>query len=109
MRFLVDTNLPPALAEWLTTQGHEAMHTSELGMAAAKDSAIWEHAQATNACIVTKDEDFVLLKTSRCDGPPILWVRIGNAVRSVLLQRVAAAWPTVLAKINEGEGVVEIR
>jgi predicted nuclease of predicted toxin-antitoxin system len=109
MRFLIDTNLPPALAEWLISEGHEAQHTSDIGMTAAKDRAIWDHAHSTGACIVTKDEDFVLLKASRPDGPPIVWVRVGNAVRRVLLQRLAAAWPTVVDKIDQGDEIVEIR
>ena len=62
MRFLVDTNLPPAVATWLVSEGHEASHTIDLGMAAAKDREIWDAAVASGSCIVTKDEDFVLLK-----------------------------------------------
>lgn len=109
MRFLVDTNLPPALAEWLVSQGHEAHHTHDIGMAAAKDRAIWDHAEATNACIVTKDEDFILLKAVRPGGPPVVWVRIGNAIRRVLVQRFATAWPMVEAKLEQGDDIVEIR
>ncbi len=109
MRFLVDTNLPPALATWLVTQGHEAQHTSDFGMEAAKDRSIWDHAKASGACIVTKDEDFVLLRASASDGPPIVWIRIGNALRKVLLARLAAVWPDVIAKIDDGENVIEIR
>lgn len=109
MRFLVDANLPPALAELLTSLGHEAQHAHDLGMATAKDRAIWDHAVATAACIVTKDEDFVLLKAAKPGGPPVVWVRIGNAIRRVLLQRFASAWPTVEAKLDQGEDIVEIR
>lgn len=109
MRFLVDANLPPALAEWLVAQGHEAQHAHDLGMAAAKDRAIWDQAEATDACIVTKDEDFILLKAAKPGGPRVVWVRIGNAIRRVLLQRFAAAWPAVETKLAQGEGIVEIR
>ena len=109
MRFLVDTNLPPSFAAWLVSQGHEAQHTIDLGMAAAKDRVIWDHAVASGAAIVTKDEDFVLLKTVEPDGPAIVWVRIGNAVRRVLFARLTSAWPVVEAKISQGENVVEIR
>lgn len=109
MRFLVDANLPPALAEWLVSQGHEAQHAHDLGMASAKDRNIWDHAEATNACIVTKDEDFVLLKVAKPGGPPVVWVRLGNAIRRVLLQRFAAAWPAAVAKLEQGEEIIEIR
>ena len=109
MRFHVDTNLPPALAAWLVSQGHEAKHTSELGLEAAKDGAIWRHAKSTQSCIITKDEDFVLLRMSDTQGASVVWVRVGNAVRRVLIARLTQAWPAVIEKLPSGEPVVEIR
>lgn len=47
MRFLVDTNLPPALANWLIEQGHEAVHTTALGLASEQDIEIWRHAASS--------------------------------------------------------------
>jgi len=32
MRFLIDARLPPALARWLTEQGHEAEHVFDCGL-----------------------------------------------------------------------------
>ena len=61
MRFLVDAQLPPALARWLTERGHDAFHVFDVGMGRAGDQEIWNHAAAINAVIVTKDEDFVTL------------------------------------------------
>lgn len=55
------------------------------------------------------DEDFVLLKTSEADGPSIFWVRIGNAVRRVILQRLGTVWPAVVATLEQGDGIVEVR
>ena len=109
MRFLVDTNLPPAVAVLITSLGHDAQHTSTIGMERAKDRDIWRHAKAAGGSIVTKDEDFVLFKAADPDGPTVVWVRIGNALRRVILHRLATAWPTVVAKLDAGESVVEIR
>ena len=81
MDFIVDTNLPPSLAAWLVSQGLEAKHTRELGLEQATDRAIWRNAKSTNACIITKDEDSIWLKTADPSGPPVVWVRIGNAVK----------------------------
>jgi predicted nuclease of predicted toxin-antitoxin system len=61
------------------------------------------------ACIVTKDEDFVLLSALDRAGPVVVWVRIGNAVRSVLLDRLPALWPDVVKAIERGEKVIEVR
>jgi predicted nuclease of predicted toxin-antitoxin system len=57
MRFLVDAQLPPALARWLASQNHEAQHVADIGMAEASDTAIWEKAMSTKSVIITKDED----------------------------------------------------
>jgi predicted nuclease of predicted toxin-antitoxin system len=109
MRFIVDTNLPPALAAWLIQQKHEAVHPTELGLEAARDVEIWALAEKTGAIIVSKDEDFVLLKAINSGGPQVIWIRIGNAVRRVLMARLTTAWPSVIKKLSEGNGVVEVR
>lgn len=44
MRFLVDAQLPPALAGGLTDQGHEAAHVFECGLTDADDGSIWGYA-----------------------------------------------------------------
>lgn len=109
MRFLIDANLPPALAQWLAGEGHEAHHVVDLGLEAMADRDIWLRARDMDACVVTKDEDFVLLHALDRAGPAVVWVRIGNAVRSVLLQRLPALWPEVVAAIERGEKIVEVR
>jgi predicted nuclease of predicted toxin-antitoxin system len=109
VKFLVDANLPPALARWLASEGHEAHHVSDFGLEAMSDHAIWARAREIDACIVTKDEDFVLLQALDRAGPTVVWIRIGNAVRNVLLQRIPALWPEVVSAIDRGEKVVEVR
>ena len=83
MRFLVDAQLPPALARWLTAQGHEAQ--------------------------MTKDEDFVGLREQKADGPVVVWLRIGNATNPALIDWIAKVWPDVETAITAGETVIEVR
>lgn len=109
MKFLVDANLPPALARWLASEGHEAHHVSDFGLERALDRAIWERAREIDACIVTKDEDFVLLQALDRAGPPIVWIRIGNAARDMLLRRLPDLWPELVAAIARGDKIVEVR
>ena len=109
MRFLVDANLPPALARWLVSEGHDAEHVSDLGMEQRSDRDIWAYARERDACVVTKDEDFILLQALDREGPAIVWIRIGNAVRRVLLSRLPALWPAVISALEGGEKVVEVR
>jgi predicted nuclease of predicted toxin-antitoxin system len=47
VRFLVDAQLPPALARWLRDAGCEAEHVEDAGLRAAADGAIWAQALRT--------------------------------------------------------------
>src|SRR5580658_7157663 len=58
VRFLVDTQLPAALARWLRDKGHQAEDVLDVNLAQSKDTPIWRSAQEHGAVIVTKDEDF---------------------------------------------------
>ena len=60
MRFVVDAQLPPALARWLASQGVEAEHVFDVGLAEAPDAVIWQQAMERVAVVVSKDEDFAL-------------------------------------------------
>jgi predicted nuclease of predicted toxin-antitoxin system len=40
VKFLVDAQLPPALARWLREAGHEAEHVEDVGLREGSDSAI---------------------------------------------------------------------
>jgi predicted nuclease of predicted toxin-antitoxin system len=137
MRFLIDAQLPPALASgwnptlrtrgrahkalksWgggglirliLSTRrlGHEAEHVADRQMAAASDRQIWDHALAVEAVIVTKDEDFAQRKALGENGPRVVWVRIRNTRRRELLVWFDSAVPTVLAALERGENLIEL-
>jgi predicted nuclease of predicted toxin-antitoxin system len=108
VKFVVDAQLPPALAAWLRDKGHDAVAVREIGLRHADDGDIWSYARAENAIVVTKDEDFGLLAATAPDAR-VLWVRIGNTVNRVLLARMERAWPEILARLEEGEQVLELR
>ena len=55
MRFLIDAQLPAALARWLVAAGHEAEHVDRCGLGARLDAEIWRYAQQVKAAILTKD------------------------------------------------------
>ena len=46
MRFVVDAQLPPALAYLLAAHGHQAEHVADIGLRDADDSPIWTYAFA---------------------------------------------------------------
>lgn len=109
MRFLVDANLPPALAEWLRSQGHFAVHAIDVGLASSPDRAVWAWAKSNQAIIVSKDEDFVMLRIHDPAGPTVLWIRFGNCSRHHVIARMAAHWTAISDALLRGEGVIEVR
>lgn len=108
MRFLVDAQLPPALARIIGELGHDGIHVADVGLIAASDSTIWEQAISLDAIIITKDQDFAQ-RRARVDGPVIVWLRLGNMRRANLLSQFRAAFPQLLEAVVRGEPVVEIR
>ena len=108
MRFLVDAQLPPALARWLAERGHVAEHVSDRGMAAVDDREIWEYARATGAVIVTKDGDFAARRALAAEGPTVAWIRLGNTRRRELLALFAFRLPAVIEALERGESLIEI-
>ena len=49
MRWIIDAQLPPALAEFLRARGHEASHVQDVGLRDKTDNEIWNHALSSGA------------------------------------------------------------
>ena len=109
MTFLIDAQLPPALARWIEGQGHQAAHVFERGLQTADDRVIWECARSENAVIVSKDEDFVdrLLLSDR--PVALVWIRKGNCSNRALLRWLELLWPDTLKRLEQGEQLIELR
>jgi predicted nuclease of predicted toxin-antitoxin system len=106
MRFLVDVQLPPALAEWIRSKGFTAEHVYDDLGARSPDTLIAETSIEIGAIVVSKDKDFLRLQQN--GRPQVVWVRIGNTTNRVLFDRFEAEWPRVLADLTRGESVVEL-
>ena len=65
MKFLVDANLSPHMAELLESAGHDAVAVRELGLADASDEAILERASREERVLVSHDTDFGTLLAAR--------------------------------------------
>jgi len=109
MKFIVDAQLPPALAFWLREQGHPAEHVAEIGLRDADDSPIWQCALAQAACILTKDEDFAVRIHQARQAPVVVWLRIGNCSNRALREWFFPLLPEVLREIESGQRFIEIR
>src|SRR5437762_13219730 len=58
MRLLLDMNLPPSVANWLRSEGHDALHVRDLGLSGAPDREVFARAAADGRIVVTFDLDF---------------------------------------------------
>ncbi|MEC4888499.1 MAG: DUF5615 family PIN-like protein [Nitrospira sp.] len=109
MNFLIDAQLPPALARLITSCGHHAVHVEDAQLLLANDTAIWDYAVSHQYVIITKDEDFkniLLLATKRTT--PVVWIRIGNCSNTALTQWFQPLFPQVLEHLQHGERFVEL-
>ena len=109
MKFLVDNQLPSALARFLTHDiGVEAIHVRDVGLESADDLALWAYSAQEDLIVVSKDEDFVTL-FGQDPRARLLWVRVRNCRRRELLDVFQRRWPQIEAAFEDGEKFVELR
>lgn len=108
MRFVVDAQLPPALARMLSGKGFEAEHVADINLGNAEDRAIWDYALKTGAAILTKDEDFATRIALDPSGPPIVWIRVGNTSRQALLRWIEPLLPAIEKALAANEKLIEV-
>ena len=109
MRFLIDANLPPALAHFLKKEGYQAEHVEELGLRDAKDALIWDYAIKNGTVIITKDEDFEERLSHRPKMvPAVVWIRLGNTTKGALLLWFNNILPEIIHRLEAGEKLIEV-
>jgi predicted nuclease of predicted toxin-antitoxin system len=108
LRFLIDAQLPPALAAALRHAGYDAVHVADLGLLSASDREIWRETLQRGAALITKDRNFLTIRSTGETGPMIVWVRSGNAGNTQLIDRLVRALPAIRAAVERKEAVIEI-
>ena len=92
MRFLLDMNLPPAMAEWLRSEGHDEVHVRDLGLAHLPDREVFARAAEDGRIVVTFDLDFgEVIGFARATGSGVVLLRLRLARQHHLRQRLQAA------------------
>ncbi len=109
MKFWVDAQLPPLLAEWLSkNHGVEALSLRDIGLRDATDDEIFLAAQQAHIVMISKDSDFVELVSRHGSPPQLLWVTCGNVTNRRLQEVFAKTFPDALALLAAGQAIVEI-
>ena len=92
MRFLLDMNLPPAMADWLRSDGHDAVHIRETGYADLLDREIFARAAEDGRIVVTFDLDFgEVIGLAGAAGSGVLLLRLRRAHQPYLGERLRVA------------------
>jgi predicted nuclease of predicted toxin-antitoxin system len=109
VRFILDAQLPPQLAPWLSREfAITPVAARDLGLAAAADSVLFEHARQEGAAVLTKDSDFVELLHRLGAPPQIIWITCGNVSNQHLRILFHATFKQALQLLQDGESLIEI-
>lgn len=79
MKLLFDENLSPSLVGLVRDEYPGSTHVRDVGLRAAPDRRIWEHARDNGFVIVSKDDDFRQRSLLQGAPPKVVWLQVGNA------------------------------
>lgn len=103
MKILVDMNLSPGWADYLTGNGIEAAHWSSCGHPDSPDSAIIAYAQERNFVVLTNDLDFgSILALTHYEKPSVIQIRSGVLSPARIGGRIIGAIKTLAPEIEQG-------
>jgi len=90
--------LSRSLSQWLSSQGHDAIHASDVAMFRAPDTEIIAFARAEDRIVVTADLDYPrLLAISTADRPAVILFRGGDWSARDVINRIQAVFTAIPA------------
>ncbi len=107
MKFIVDTQLPPRLASYLSEKGNDCIHTTFfpdghlLG-----DNQIITIATDEDRIIITKDADFTEYFILKGAPPKVLLIEFGNIGNKELIRLFDLYFGEVLDAFQQGSDLV---
>ena len=101
MKLLLDENLSPHLIDRLADLYPDSAHVHQLGLGAAEDRSIWEHAKAYAFVIVSKDADFAERSVLEHAAPKVLWLRLGNCSTAKIEQSLRVHNEVILGFVRD--------
>jgi len=103
MKILVDMNLSPGWAGFLTGNGIEAVHWSSIGSSDTPDSEIMTYAKANDFTVLTCDLDFgYILAVTHGKKPSVIQIRTGALGHDRIGTVVLNAINLLVADIDKG-------
>src|SRR5215470_6907377 len=90
--------LSPALAHWLQSEGHDAVHALSLGLERAPDAEILARAVQDGRTVITADLDYPrLLALARAAEPSVILFRGGDWSEADVILRMGE----ILARLDD--------
>ena len=109
MHFLLDAHLPPALGEGIRAAGHQCDEVRKLIPSDSLDVQVAAVANELDAVVLSKDVDFVDLVGRGILRTALVHIRLLNMTASETCAAVLPRLPSIIASIDAGERIVEVR
>ena len=103
MKLLIDMNLSPRWAKYLTDAGMEAAHWSALGSPSAPDAEIMAFARVNAYVVLTHDLDFsAILAATHGLKPSVVQIRSEDVSPDAIGKLVVASLRQMDVELNNG-------
>lgn len=104
-KLLLDQGLPRSAGVILSQRGWDAVHVGDVGLAAASDVEILDHAKREKRVVVTLDADFhALLAVNTASAPSVVRIRIEGLKGLALADLLEKIW--LLSKDDLSRGAM---
>ena len=110
LRLVVDEQLPPALAPWITAnfEGIEAVSLAHLNMLGKPDHTLFREFAKPGTLVLSKDDDWLAMVRQWGPPPQLIKLSLPNCRNTALRQHLADTLPQALAAIRSGSAFVLI-
>ena len=103
MRFLVDACVDVRVAQWLRSEGHDAVHLRDEGLQRLPDGNIFSKADAERRVVVTFDLDFSeIAALSGHQKISVIVLRLRNARFAHVIERLSCVLHEAAAALERG-------
>ncbi len=107
MRILVDMSVDIRVADWLRSQGHDAVHLRDEGLHRMPNGEIFEKALSEDRIVLTSDLDFGEIAAALKDtAGKVLLLRLQNGRAANVISRLSSVLPRVERDLAAGAVVI---
>ena len=103
MKFLVDQNLPPLLAQVLNGRFPGSSHVIPLRMDRSRDLQLWRYAKEQGYALLTRDDDFHQLSMLHGAPPKVVFLANAEGDAADLARFVAEQLDTIARFMEDPE------